>query len=69
MSEFDTARRALLANGALLLGFGSPRITSIPLKFAPTTVPTIPEKGPRIPCLYVPIFFKFKLLTRCANTI
>lgn len=37
---------------------GSERMYAIPFQLEPTTVPTLPEKPPKIPFLIVPIFFK-----------
>jgi hypothetical protein len=37
---------------------GSERMYAIPFQLAPTTVPTLPEKPPKIPFLIVPIMKK-----------
>ena len=43
-------------------GFGRLRITSLPLQFAPTTVPTVPLNPPRIPFVIVAIILFFSEL-------
>jgi hypothetical protein len=44
---------------------GSERMYAMPFQLAPTTVPTFPEKPPKIPFLIFPIFYKFLRVNNC----
>jgi len=55
------ANLALCSSCAAVLGFDTlgaiPRITAMPFQLLPMTVPVLPEKPPRIPCLILLIIY------------
>src|SRR5674476_404310 len=64
-----TENLALCASCAAVLGYAMlgaiPRITAMPFQLLPMTVPVLPEKPPKIPCLIV---LMIVILIVCAPT-